>query len=266
MLPAASRWRRLLRRTTFIILNFVQQNINLNFASNFFFRSVERVLQITSDGSHTVAVPQMHATYHSIHGAIQESMHVFINAGLKSLLHQFSTISIFEMGFGTGLNALLSLQQAITHNQKIFYYAVELFPLQAHEYASLNYAKRLNDELLQSYFQWMHQCEWEEDIAIHPLFVLHKTNQSLLNIESNQSFNLIFFDAFAPSAQPELWTQQVFEKMFHLLSHNGILVTYCSKGDVRRAMLAAGFRVAKLQGPPRKREMLKATKIIHHTL
>src|SRR5215831_6572573 len=107
----------------------------------------------------------------------------------------------------------------------------------------------------------MHESEWRKDIAIHPLFTLHKTNQSLLNLTVRQSFNLVFFDAFAPSAQPELWTQQVFEKMFQLLSDKGALVTYCSKGDVRRAMQAAGFKVEKLQGPPRKREMLRAIKI-----
>jgi tRNA U34 5-methylaminomethyl-2-thiouridine-forming methyltransferase MnmC len=221
---------------------------------------MERILQHTSDGSHTIAVPSMHVTYHSIHGAIQESMHVFINAGLQPLLHQFETLYIFEMGFGTGLNALLSLQQAIRYDQKIFYYAVELFPLKQNEYASLNYSSQLQDESLQSYFKFMHECEWEKEVSIHPLFILHKTNQSLLDLTAHQSFNLIFFDAFAPSAQPELWAQQVFEKMFQSLANKGVLVTYCSKGDVRRAMIAAGFKVEKLQGPPRKREMLRAIK------
>src|SRR5215831_10375349 len=134
---------------------------------------MERVLQITSDGSHTIAVPQMHVTYHSIHGAIQESMHVFIKAGLQPLLHQFETIHIFELGFGTGLNVLLTLQQAIQNNQKIFYYAVELFPLHQNEYDLLNYTEQLNDSSLQFYFKLMHESEWRKDIAIHPLFTLH---------------------------------------------------------------------------------------------
>jgi len=223
---------------------------------------MERVLQLTSDGSHTISIPKMNVTYHCIHGAIQESMHVFISAGLKPLLHQFETIRVFEMGFGTGLNALLSLQQAIKHEQKMVYYSSELFPLQPEEYSSLNYSGQLHDDSLQSYFKLMHESIWEKDVLIHPLFELHKTNQSLLNLPVNQSFHLIFFDAFAPSAQPELWTQQVFEKMFHLLSQNGTLVTYCSKGDVRRAMLAAGFNVEKLKGPLGKREMLRAIKNI----
>jgi tRNA U34 5-methylaminomethyl-2-thiouridine-forming methyltransferase MnmC len=222
---------------------------------------MKRVLQLTSDGSHTVSIPELHVTYHSIHGAIQESRHVFIDAGLKPLLHQFETINIFEMGFGTALNALLSLQQAVEHNQKIFYYAAELFPLKANEYSSLNYSAQLHDASLQSYFKLMHESAWEKDVAIHPLFVLHKTNQSLINLAVGHAFDLIFFDAFAPAAQPELWTEQVFEKMYHLLKNRGVLVTYCSKGDVRRAMLAAGFSVEKLQGPPRKREMLRANKI-----
>src|SRR5690348_14051127 len=123
---------------------------------------MERLLQLTSDGSHTIAVPSMHVTYHSIHGAIQESVHVFINAGLQPLLHQLETIHIFEMGFGTGLNALLSLQQAIQHNRKIFYYTVELFPLKQDEYSSLNYASLLHDNSLENYFKQMHECDWEK--------------------------------------------------------------------------------------------------------
>jgi tRNA U34 5-methylaminomethyl-2-thiouridine-forming methyltransferase MnmC len=221
---------------------------------------MERMIQITADGSHTIAIPTMRVTYHSIYGAIQESIHVFIESGLKPLLYDHETIHIFEMGFGTGLNALLSLQYALQHDQKIYYYTVELVPLQLHEYTSLNYAAQLENDLLQSYFVHMHESAWEKDITIHPLFTLHKTNQSLLHLSTSQPFNLIYFDAFAPNAQPELWTQEVFEKMFHLLTEQGILVTYCSKGDVRRAMSAAGFTIEKLSGPPGKREMMRALK------
>jgi tRNA U34 5-methylaminomethyl-2-thiouridine-forming methyltransferase MnmC len=225
---------------------------------------MEKILRLTSDGSHTIAVPEIDVTYHSIHGAIQESKHVFINAGLQPLIHQFETIRIFEMGFGTGLNALLSLQQSITHNQKIFYYGVELFPLGSNYFYSLNFSTQLQDDSLKVYFNLMHESDWEKDIPVHPLFVLHKTNQSLLRLSiPKSSFNLIFFDAFAPTAQPDLWTQDVFEKMFHSLSNQGVLVTYCSKGNVRRAMIAAGFKVEKLQGPLGKREMLRAMKIVN---
>jgi tRNA U34 5-methylaminomethyl-2-thiouridine-forming methyltransferase MnmC len=203
----------------------------------------------------------MHVTYHSVYGAIQESMHVFIESGLKPLLHNYQTIHIFEMGFGTGLNALLSLQHAMQNDQKIYYYAVELFPLGPHEYTSLNYTSQLQNNLLQPYFIWMHKSAWEKDTIIHQLFTLHKTHQSFLNLSAHQPFNLVYFDAFAPDAQPELWAQEVFEKIFHLLAENGTLVTYCSKGYVCRAMIAAGFMVEKLPGPPGKREMIKAVKI-----
>jgi tRNA U34 5-methylaminomethyl-2-thiouridine-forming methyltransferase MnmC len=226
---------------------------------------MERVIQLTADGSHTVAVPGMHVTYHSIYGAIQESMHVFIESGLKPLLlHNYETIHIFEMGFGSGLNALLTLQQAMRHGQKMYYYAVELCPLQADEYTSLNYTAQLQNDLLRPYFIQLHECAWEKDIIIHPLFTLHKTNQSLLHLSTYQFFNLIYFDAFAPNAQPELWTQEVFKKMFHFLTEKGVLVTYCSKGDVRRAMVTAGFSVEKLSGPPGKREMIRAIVVSKH--
>jgi len=221
---------------------------------------MERMIQITADGSHTIAIPTMRVTYRSRYGAIQESRHVFIESGLKPLSDEHETIHIFEMGFGTGLNALLSLQHAMQHKQKIYYHAVELFPLQANEYASLNYVAQLQNNLLQPYFMQMHESAWEKDISIHSLFILHKTNQSLLDLLTHQPFNLIYFDAFAPNAQPELWSQEAFERMFNLLAENGVLVTYCSKGDVRRAMIAAGFSVEKLSGPPGKREMLRALK------
>ena len=226
---------------------------------------MKRIIQLTGDGSHTIAIPELKVTYHSIHGAIQESMHVFVDAGLKPLLHALNTICIFEMGFGTGLNALLTLQQAILHQQKIYYYAIELFPLQQQEYNELNYTTLLKDESLQNYFEQMHACAWNTNIELHPLFTLHKTNASLLNLSVDHIFNLIYYDAFAPDAQPELWTKEVFLKIASLLIANGVLVTYCSKGDVRRAIKAAGLTVEKLKGPPGKREMLRAIKIENYS-
>ena len=227
---------------------------------------MKRELQITGDGSSTFFVPEMNVTYHSKYGAVQESMHVFIDTGLSQALssNSFSLdqpIYIFEMGFGTGLNALLSLREAVNRNQEIFYQSVELFPLTANEWLQLNYATQLNDNSLQNYFLQMHTCAWEKDIVIHPLFILHKTKQTLLNFSACQLFNVIYFDAFEPGVQPELWTKEVFEKMFLLLHDKGVLVTYCSKGDVRRAMLAAGFSIEKVPGPPGKREMIRAKKV-----
>ncbi len=223
---------------------------------------MKRVLQLTEDGSHTIAVPGIYETYHSKYGAIQESMHVYIEAGLKPLLYQYETIQVFEMGFGTGLNALLSFEQAILHQQKIYYYSPELFPLQQNEYEALNYVDFLKNKSLRSYFIQMHESCWNRDINIHDLFTLHKTRESGLNSSTSQIFNLIYFDAFAPNAQPELWKIDIFKKMFSILDENGILVTYCSKGNVHRAMQTAGFVVEKLKGAAGKREMLRAIKNI----
>jgi len=244
---------------------------------------MEREIQITADGSHTVAIPDMQVTYHSKHGAIQESMHVFIQAGLMAV-EATEKIHVLEMGFGTGLNALLTLEYAIQQTQPVSYTSFELYPLAAEEAAVLNYAKQLTitpeaewqPEVL---FTEMHAAPWEEAVNIHPFFQLHKTNQSLLNLPSTEvsvaekevaaaaqiqhwsnRFHVIYYDAFAPNAQPELWTAELFAKLLNTLLPGGILVTYCSKGDVRRAMQAAGFTVAKIPGPPGKREMLRATK------
>jgi tRNA U34 5-methylaminomethyl-2-thiouridine-forming methyltransferase MnmC len=221
---------------------------------------MERIIQQTEDGSQTIAIPDMQVIYHSRHGAIQESLHVFINAGLKPISGTKETVHIFEMGFGTGLNALLTLQHTILAHQKIYYKTIELFPLEDVIYTQLNYAAQLSDESLQFYFNSMHNCAWEKDELIQPLFTLNKSKTSLTDFSTDQLFDLIYFDAFDPAAQPELWAPQVFEKMFHMLLPGGLLVTYSSKGTVRRAMQAAGFTVEKLKGPAGKREMIRAKK------
>lgn len=212
---------------------------------------------MTGDGSETIQIPDMHVTYHSVHGAIQESKHVFIQTGLMPLVEskQFETINIFEMGFGTGLNALLSYDIANEFRQKIRYATIELFPLQKSEYALLSYS---NKKIIQQ----LHETKWEENIALSEYFLLHKTNQSLLDFFSQQQFQLIYYDAFAPAAQPELWTEEIFSKLFAILGPKGVLVTYCSKSIVQKAMRAAGFTLEKVPGPPGKREIVKATKPI----
>ena len=219
---------------------------------------MKREIIVTSDGSHTVQVPEMNVTYHSHHGAIQESMHVFINAGL---LYQFDRLSqqemhIFEMGFGTGLNAFLAALEAETHNIKIQYTSVEQFPISIEEAKKLNYADSLGRHQL---FEVLHSCKWNEDVSLTSHFTLRKEQTNLLEYKPSQKFHLIYYDAFAPAAQPELWTEAVFKKLFDMLLPGGILVTYCSKGDVRRAMMAAGFSVEKIPGPKGKREMVRAT-------
>lgn len=220
----------------------------------------EKEIILTEDGSHSLALPQLNVTYHSVHGAIQESKHVFIEAGLKCFLNQSTPqpLTIFEMGLGTGLNAFLTAIEAEKHHRKIGYTAVELFPVSIGETRTLNYPQQLGHEEL---FKKIQECDWNEEILISEFFTLRKENTSLLSYTTAQQYNLIYYDAFAPNAQAELWTKEVFEKLFSMLVEKGILVTYCSKGDVRRAMIAAGFKIEKLKGAPGKREMSRAIKI-----
>ena len=220
------------------------------------------IIELTGDGSHTIVIPELNVTYHSKHGAMQESMHVFIKEGLhylldRNLFNKDEVLNIFEVGFGTGLNAWLSLNEAVNHNQKIFYQTIEPYPLSIDEAEKLNYPLTLNKDLHEYFFQ-LHACEWNKEILIHSLFSFEKINASLQNFTTNKKFHLIYFDAFDPTAQPELWTENIFRKMFDILNFNGILVTYCSKGIVRRAMQAAGFNVEKLPGPKGKREIVRA--------
>lgn len=216
---------------------------------------MKRTVEITADGSPTISIPDMKVTYHSKHGAVQESLHVFINAGFNVVLEKFAKeeISIFEMGLGTGLNALLTMQAAQQQRRKVYYYAVEKFPLTKEEYKQMDYGEKTG-------LMKLHEAEWEANVAHTNFFTLHKSQTGLAEANPERKFHLIYFDAFAPSAQPELWTKEIFELMLSILVDEGVLVTYCSKGDVRRAMLAAGFLVEKLQGPPGKREMLRAVK------
>jgi tRNA U34 5-methylaminomethyl-2-thiouridine-forming methyltransferase MnmC len=222
----------------------------------------ERQLIITKDGSHTVSIPEMNVTYHSHHGAIQESLHVFINAGLKYVvdMEKLPVIQIFEMGFGTGLNALLTMIEAENLQKPVRYTAIELYPMQENEIKCLNYCGQLKRTDLESGFQRLHSCEWENDVIITPLFTFNKIKVSLFDYTTYQRFNLVYYDSFAPSAQPEHWTAEVFDKLFSILLPGGTLVTYCSKSVVRKAMQAAGFVVTKIQGPRGKREMVRANR------
>ena len=223
---------------------------------------MQRELLITKDGSHTISIPEMNVTYHSVHGAIQESMHVFIQAGLKDsgIFDTVGVNSILEVGFGTGLNALLSLVEAEKHQTRLYYTAIELYPLNELERKTLNYCEQLDLPQYQPLFEKMHECGWEEMYEITEFFRLTKTKRDLLDFTASDAFNIIYFDAFAPAAQPELWTKEIFENLYGALTQGGTMVTYCSKGDVRRNMIAAGFTVEKIPGPLGKREMLRAKK------
>ena len=213
----------------------------------------------TGDGSHTVVLPELGITYHSTRGAIQESEHVFIKAGLHYAFGHFpqDEIRVLEMGFGTGLNALLTLIDCEQQTRKVAYTTIEQYPLTAEEAALLNYAQTLGHA---SSFEKLHAVVWDKMVDIIPDFTLTKLPVNLMNAALAGPFHVIYYDAFAPDAQPELWTEEVFHKLYHVLAEGGVLTTYCSKGSVRRAMAAAGFTIKKIPGPPGKREMVQAFK------
>jgi tRNA U34 5-methylaminomethyl-2-thiouridine-forming methyltransferase MnmC len=221
---------------------------------------MKREIIITGDGSHSISVPELNVAYHSIHGAIQESTHVFIKAGLidSEIFDYVGVHHILEIGFGTGLNALLTLIEADKHKNRIYYTGIELYPLDFPEINQLNYCDQLDQPHYRPLFEKMHHCGWEEMFEITEYFRLTKIKCNVADYSSENLYSIIYYDAFAPNAQPELWTKEIFDKMYSVLIPGGILVTYCSKGDVRRNMIAAGFEVEKLQGPPKKREMLRA--------
>ena len=222
---------------------------------------MQRNLIVTKDGSHSVAIPEWQVFYHSIHGAIPESLHVYIAAGWRYWWAQQTAASqcvVFEMGFGTGLNALLTLIETEQIQQKIMYETVEAFPLETAIVQQLNYCDALHRPDLKPVFELLHLCEWNKAITITDNFTLRKIHSSLSNFTTDQPVDIIYYDAFAPAAQPELWTEPVFQQLYSLLAPGGILVTYCSKGIVRRTLLAAGFRVENIPGPPGKREMIRA--------
>jgi tRNA U34 5-methylaminomethyl-2-thiouridine-forming methyltransferase MnmC len=221
---------------------------------------MKRAIQITNDGSTTIVLQEKGITYHNTSGAIGESLHVFIDAGLQHISESQSltNIRVFEMGFGTGLNALLTWQFAQQQQLSIHYTTVELYPILPEEATQLNFGEQLQ---MTDEFKQLHHCNWNKTNELDTHFMLTKKQQSLLDISENERYNLIYFDAFAPNDQPELWTKEIFEKMYQMLLPNGVLVTYCSKGDVKRTLKSVGFKVERLKGFADKWHMLRATKL-----
>ena len=219
---------------------------------------MKRTVITTADGSKTISLDDWNEQYHSRHGAIKEAYHVFIDHGLSACSKK--NISILEVGFGTGLNALITLHEAAKNNLTIDYTGVDAYPVSLDEIRELDYTTALNlKECYEAYIS-MHQEPWEKIIKLTPHFSIIKHKMDFREIHDEQMFDLIYFDAFGARVQPELWTQPIFLKMFNALKHNGILVTYAAKGSVRRAMQEVGFVVERLPGPPGKREMLRARK------
>ncbi|MDR2057025.1 MAG: tRNA (5-methylaminomethyl-2-thiouridine)(34)-methyltransferase MnmD [Dysgonamonadaceae bacterium] len=214
----------------------------------------ERVLpEITADGSHTLFFPEINEHYHSVNGAVQESRHVYIEAGFNQCLKE--TIRILEMGFGTGLNALLTSLESQNKKIQTTYVALEKYALSYNIIKQLNY-KELDSDL----YQRIHVAEWGKAVPITPFFTLQKVNCDFNAYEFTCLYDLIYYDAFAPDKQPDVWSQELFDKLFSVIDSGGILVTYCAKGNIRRMLQQSGFTVERIPGPTGKREMLKARK------
>lgn len=213
---------------------------------------------LTRDGSSSIFLPELNETYHSTFGAIQEAKHVFIKNGLSVLNDK--SVSILEIGFGTGLNAFITFLEAKKSNQTINYVGVEAFPVELDIIENLNYVSELEAIEYQAIFNEMHQSAWEVENEITSNFNLTKRKQKFENISDLSKYNLIYFDAFGFDVQPELWSEEIFQKMYNALLPEGILVTYACRTIIKNAMKTAGFTVKKLQGAPGKREMLFAKK------
>lgn len=218
---------------------------------------MERSIMMTADGSHTIFMNGMNEPYHSTHGALRESMHVFINEGLQRT--EQTHLRILEVGFGTGLNALLTLKESISRNLNIYYHAVEKYPVKESEFTLLNYEKVI-DSCPEGVFLRMHNCPWGKHVKMTNHFTLYKENSDFRSMNLPSHFNLVYFDAFSPDKQPELWTEDIFGTINKVSDPGAILVTYSSKGAVRRTLTACGFSVHKVTGPPGKREMIRAVK------
>ncbi len=209
----------------------------------------------TADGSTTLYLPGLDETYHSRHGAVQESLHVFVEMGMG--FFPSGNLSILEVGFGTGLNSLLTLCKSETRDSSVHYVSLETAPLSLEVVRQLSFPGYGSAELLMA----LHDAAWNEPVEMTRNFTLQKVNLGIQEFPiGEERFDLIYYDAFGPRAQPEMWTLDIFHRLYKTLRTGGILVTYCSKGQVRRDMQQAGFRVEKLPGPPGKREMVRALK------
>lgn len=217
---------------------------------------------VTKDGSTTLYNQQLDETYHSRHGAIQEAIHVFIKTGLEHAIKQnnLTTIKVFELGFGTGLNCLLTALWSRQNNLPVDYHSVESVKLSENQINQCNYIELISDKGSEDMFRTIHTEPWNKQVVINNLLSLHKYECEIEKFSTSALFDVIYFDAFGPRVQPELWEIDVLLKMFDLLNPGGYFVTYCAKGSVRRNLIEIGFVVERLPGPPGKREMLRGRK------
>lgn len=220
-------------------------------------KELKRYLIRTEDGSSSLFVPQLNEHYHSIHGAMVESHHVYIEAGLHAI--DGNKCKLLEAGFGTGLNAILTLIDCSERRCNIEYHSYEKYPLTPAEYEQLNYADYLPAEY-RYYFNIIHEVHWNELIKINDYFSIHKHHADFYAMHEQEQFDLIYYDAFNPDVQPHLWGQELLQQFYQALKPGGMLTTYCVKGVVKQALRATGFIVKRLPGPPGKRHMLRAIK------
>ena len=214
---------------------------------------------MTSDGSHTIYIPELDEQYHSVNGAVTESEYVYINAGFR--FSSSENPKVFEVGFGTGLNCLLTALQAEKDQRNTVYHSIERFPLAKDVIQKLDYGSLISDEA-RILFEKIHDCQWNETVQLSEYFSLKKIFADLKtrDFERDEKFDIIYFDAFGPDKQPDLWTPQIFSKISMITNDGGILVTYSAKGEVRRQLMSCGFVMERLQGPPGKKQMLKGIK------
>lgn len=220
---------------------------------------MKREIIQTKDGSTSILLPDWNETYHSKFGAIQEAKHVFIRNGLS--LFSGESVSILEIGFGTGLNAFITYLEAQNSKQTIDYTGVEAYQVSEEDALKMNYVSELEANSSEEIFLKMHQATWNEKVELDSNFTLEKQNKKFQEISDEEKYDLIYFDAFGFRVQPELWSLEIFQTMFKALKPNGILVTYACRSSIKNAMKEAGFQVEKLNGPPGKREMLRARKL-----
>jgi tRNA U34 5-methylaminomethyl-2-thiouridine-forming methyltransferase MnmC len=213
----------------------------------------------TSDGSHTLYIPEMDEQYHSLNGAITESKYVYIEKGFN--FYPTKNLVVFEVGFGTGLNCLLTALQTEQEKRQTMYYSIEKYPLDKSVTNQLNYGRLISSEA-QHYFEKIHNSEWNKIVEITKYFSIKKIKADLTDyvFDEQEKFNVIYFDAFGPDKQPEMWTPQIFNKISMATATDGVLVTYSAKGEVRRQIAASGFEMERLPGPPGKNQMLRGIK------
>ena len=219
---------------------------------------MKRELRLTSDGSPTLYVPELDETYHSMHGSVQEARHVFIENGLRFVAAESKQVNILEVGFGTGLNALLTAQYAKENALNVHYVGLEAYPVEEEIWKAINFLD--NPEAKACYTQMM-ALPFGSTKPYDASFTLCKMAFSIQEWATTEKFDLIYYDAFGPKAQPEMWALAIFEKLYSLLNPGGAIVTYCAQGQFKRHLKSLGMRVEGLPGPPGKREMTRGVKI-----